>query len=316
MSELAVKKAPIDIFPCPISLKEEDKDCVICLDQNDQTSLTHGSAHRWHKNCILEWMTRDKTCPNCRDPIKYSFESKTEKVNYLTTNFIRNFLSGSTTGLKYVHNYHLFATITAAAAVSLYAGMWTDKILTCLGMGSALAATWGIACRLIKSDGAATEATKHAYFLGTSGSMVAAIAFISDKMHETIPLLPFQVLGAFTILHNGGRTACANLVDSIANAILPASWYSRLKSASMDLSQRISGYSGTSVNPKFSIPVIGIALASGYTVATTTAKHFVGVNPLAGRLIGAVLGVLYAAATAEVVHKGYDSYEKNGYCLV
>jgi len=310
MSELAVYKTPVDEI-------HEIPDCSICSDTKDESFLTHGLGHLWHKSCIVEWMNRNKTCPECRIPISYSFESKTEKVNYLTTNFIRNFLSGSTTGLKYVHNYHLFATITAAATVSLYAGMWTDKILTCLGMGSALAATWGIACRLIKSDGAATEATKHAYFLGTAGSMVAAIAFISDKMHESIPLLPFQVLGAFTILHNGGKTACANLVASIAKAILPTSWYSRLKSASMDLAQRISGYSGTSINPKFSIPVIGIALATGYTVATATAKHFVGVNhPLAGRLIGAVLGVLYAAATAEVVYKGYDSYEKNGYCLV
>jgi prepilin signal peptidase PulO-like enzyme (type II secretory pathway) len=331
MSEVAVQK-PIDLFPCPVSLHEDDKDCAICLDTNDQTSLTHGVNHRWHKKCIIEWMNQDKTCPSCRTPIAYSFASKTEKIAHLTTNFSRNVSSGASTGLNYVHNYHVFATFAAAAAASLYAGKWTEEILTCLGMGSAVAATLGIVSRLLQSDGAATETTKmHAHFWGTCGSMVAAIAFFSNAMHESIPLSPFQVLGAFTILHNAGKSACtkgALLASSIAAAILPMSWYIPLKPVSI-AAAILGGTSGAFFRTKTEIdgqgtldirkvplPLTLIAMATGLIVAKTTAKHFADMNPFAGALIGGALGGMYASATSEVLDKGYDSYKKSGYALV
>jgi len=40
--------------------------CSICLDDNDNNSLTTSCNHRFHKICIEKWNKHRPTCPCCR----------------------------------------------------------------------------------------------------------------------------------------------------------------------------------------------------------------------------------------------------------
>eukprot|EP00760_Papus_ankaliazontas_P008773 PhM_4_TR13925/c0_g1_i1/m.100653 len=49
---------------------ERDK-CVMCLEQYEDGAeiMTVPCMHRFHKDCVTQWLIRDGTCPLCRHPI-------------------------------------------------------------------------------------------------------------------------------------------------------------------------------------------------------------------------------------------------------
>lgn len=59
----------------------EDEDCSICLNtiENDDSSLTcpYKESHKFHQQCILEWLKINKTCPLCRGKVEISSDNQT-----------------------------------------------------------------------------------------------------------------------------------------------------------------------------------------------------------------------------------------------
>ena len=41
--------------------------CCICLDDTKKNIKTLLCRHKYHKECIEEWFTKEETCPLCRD---------------------------------------------------------------------------------------------------------------------------------------------------------------------------------------------------------------------------------------------------------
>jgi len=46
----------------------EGKDCAVCLKCPEVGDITHKlpCAHKFHKNCIVEWLKKINSCPMCR----------------------------------------------------------------------------------------------------------------------------------------------------------------------------------------------------------------------------------------------------------
>ena len=74
-----------------IMVKEDDNICSICRDElmflDKKTELMCG--HKFHTDCILRWITRNPTCPNCRNDHS-EYIHKNEKKIVLTYNFRNN----------------------------------------------------------------------------------------------------------------------------------------------------------------------------------------------------------------------------------
>jgi hypothetical protein len=50
-----------------INLDKNNKlECPICLDKNDKEWVTTKCNHRFHRDCLNEWMKISNTCPICR----------------------------------------------------------------------------------------------------------------------------------------------------------------------------------------------------------------------------------------------------------
>tara|TARA_B100001063_G_scaffold211705_1_gene210196 strand:+ start:435 stop:869 length:435 start_codon:yes stop_codon:yes gene_type:complete len=41
--------------------------CCICLDESEENIKTLLCGHKYHKECIEKWFTKEETCPLCRD---------------------------------------------------------------------------------------------------------------------------------------------------------------------------------------------------------------------------------------------------------
>ena len=53
-------------------IEVEDTRCAICLGimkHNDPITITK-CKHKFHSACLKEWLTRSKSCPICREPIR------------------------------------------------------------------------------------------------------------------------------------------------------------------------------------------------------------------------------------------------------
>tara|TARA_Y100000385_G_C13081658_1_gene634247 strand:- start:377 stop:1276 length:900 start_codon:yes stop_codon:yes gene_type:complete len=74
-----------------IMVKDDDNICSICRDElmflDKKTELMCG--HKFHTDCILRWITRNPTCPNCRNDHS-EYIHKNEKKIVLTYNFRNN----------------------------------------------------------------------------------------------------------------------------------------------------------------------------------------------------------------------------------
>lgn len=46
-----------------------ERDCSICLMAN--TNCITSCRHRFHRECLKLWMTKDSSCPNCRSAIAF-----------------------------------------------------------------------------------------------------------------------------------------------------------------------------------------------------------------------------------------------------
>lgn len=46
-----------------------ESDCSICFSANSESIIITECNHKFHKNCLTEWMKHQKTCPICRNDI-------------------------------------------------------------------------------------------------------------------------------------------------------------------------------------------------------------------------------------------------------
>lgn len=62
---------PAALYPLDPNIREEDKECMICL-LNVENTLTRTTpcGHLFHKECIDEWGRKSLTCPMCRLPLE------------------------------------------------------------------------------------------------------------------------------------------------------------------------------------------------------------------------------------------------------
>lgn len=49
-----------------VDASEEKTNCTICLDELESTGSKLPCGHKFHKNCIGQWLQRASTCPLCR----------------------------------------------------------------------------------------------------------------------------------------------------------------------------------------------------------------------------------------------------------
>ena len=68
---------------------EQQDECVICLDTVETEWRDLECHHRYHKQCIENWIVVRATCPLCLKTIKKIEERNTEEVNYIA---IRRFM--------------------------------------------------------------------------------------------------------------------------------------------------------------------------------------------------------------------------------
>ena len=68
---------------------EQQDECVICLDDVETEWRDLECHHRYHKQCIENWIVIRATCPLCLKTIKKIEERNTEEVNYIA---IRRFM--------------------------------------------------------------------------------------------------------------------------------------------------------------------------------------------------------------------------------
>lgn len=65
---------PSILYPANPDVREEDKECMICLLPVEKTfTRTTPCNHLFHKDCIDEWGRKSLTCPTCR----FSLEGET-----------------------------------------------------------------------------------------------------------------------------------------------------------------------------------------------------------------------------------------------
>lgn len=56
--------------PGSFNSNEEENECIICFHPLDSQQLTQLPCdHRFHEQCINDWIAEDPTCPLCRDPL-------------------------------------------------------------------------------------------------------------------------------------------------------------------------------------------------------------------------------------------------------
>ena len=64
--------------------------CSICLDEireNERYELLR-CPHVYHKKCILQWLEKSNTCPECRQIITHIFTIETKKYGFKEKNIL------------------------------------------------------------------------------------------------------------------------------------------------------------------------------------------------------------------------------------
>ena len=64
------------------NFSEENKSCTICMCpyELDEEYLILPCFHRFHSECIKEWLNRKNTCPNCKDNICEHFPEEMRQL--------------------------------------------------------------------------------------------------------------------------------------------------------------------------------------------------------------------------------------------
>lgn len=54
------------------NLSPENKSCVVCMSdfEDGEDLIILDCFHRYHKECIDSWLTKNSTCPICKTDIK------------------------------------------------------------------------------------------------------------------------------------------------------------------------------------------------------------------------------------------------------
>jgi len=67
------------------NLIKKDKKCSICLESNKKqlAFLNCKSKHFFHRECILNWLKENNTCPICREQIKINNKKNIDKIIHL-----------------------------------------------------------------------------------------------------------------------------------------------------------------------------------------------------------------------------------------
>ncbi len=56
------------------TLDNLDSECIICMEnfQNDKYTIRLECKHFFHKECVVQWFTKNASCPICRRKV-YSY---------------------------------------------------------------------------------------------------------------------------------------------------------------------------------------------------------------------------------------------------
>ena len=65
-----------------VNFSEENKSCTICMSayEIEEEFMILPCLHRFHSECIKEWLNRKNTCPNCKDRICDHFEEEMKSI--------------------------------------------------------------------------------------------------------------------------------------------------------------------------------------------------------------------------------------------
>lgn len=70
-----IKVGEKEMSLCKFLKHEKCLDCSICILENTIESRSLNCDHKFHHNCINQWLTKNNTCPNCKQQINAN-ESK------------------------------------------------------------------------------------------------------------------------------------------------------------------------------------------------------------------------------------------------
>lgn len=64
----------------PLTLKNSstkyNEECPICLSKTFENDMILPCGHKYHFNCIMDWLDKKMTCPTCRMHLTYVMKSK------------------------------------------------------------------------------------------------------------------------------------------------------------------------------------------------------------------------------------------------
>lgn len=68
LNEEQINNIPIEKYLIPLTGIDEPETCSICIDEfkQEQDLRRLPCRHRFHKNCVDEWLKISSTCPNCK----------------------------------------------------------------------------------------------------------------------------------------------------------------------------------------------------------------------------------------------------------
>lgn len=70
----------------PLTLPKDKKDCVICIEEFQKKDIVVSlpCLHLFHKQCIINWLKKNSSCPLCKYEVVYDKELETDdekKIN-------------------------------------------------------------------------------------------------------------------------------------------------------------------------------------------------------------------------------------------
>lgn len=64
-------------------MQQQERECIICLDDKETEWLTLDCRHEYHKKCIHTWMRLRMTCPICVRSIHLHHREHVVELQYL-----------------------------------------------------------------------------------------------------------------------------------------------------------------------------------------------------------------------------------------
>jgi len=78
LNEEQINNIPLEKYLIPLTGIEEPETCSICIDEfkQEQDLRRLPCRHRFHKNCVDEWLKISSTCPNCKAELQEGREAE------------------------------------------------------------------------------------------------------------------------------------------------------------------------------------------------------------------------------------------------